>query len=45
MNLDPEKVHQMGLSEVAHIKKEMSGILTAEGYADDTNSIGEMMDN
>lgn len=39
----PEEVHQIGLSEVARIKKEMWDILIAEGYTDTTVSIGEMI--
>ena len=39
-NLDPEEVHQIGLSEVARIKKEMQYILLTEGYADSTKTLG-----
>lgn len=39
----PEEVHQIGLSEVARIKKEMRAILTAQGYADTTQSIGKII--
>lgn len=39
----PEKVHQIGLSEVARIKTEMWNILTLEGYTDTTKSIGEII--
>lgn len=40
--LDPEQVHEMGLSEVARIKKEMNAILASEGYADSTKTMGEI---
>ncbi len=39
-NLEPEEVHQIGLSEVARIKKEMQDILLAEGYLDTTKTLG-----
>ncbi len=39
-DLDPEEVHQIGLSEVARIKNEMQDILLAEGYADTTKTLG-----
>ncbi len=39
----PEEVHQIGLSEVARIKTEMWSILEAEGYADTTKTIGEIV--
>lgn len=39
-NLDPEEVHQIGLSEVARIKNEMQSILLTEGYADSTKTLG-----
>lgn len=39
-DLDPDEVHQIGLSEVARIKSEMLAILTAEGYTDTTKTIG-----
>ncbi|WP_299223367.1 DUF885 family protein [uncultured Aquimarina sp.] len=39
-DLDPEEVHQIGLSEVARIKSEMQEILSAEGYADSTKTLG-----
>ncbi|MEQ8926612.1 MAG: DUF885 domain-containing protein [Fulvivirga sp.] len=39
----PEQVHQIGLSEVARIKKEMLDILENEGYADSTKTIGEII--
>jgi uncharacterized protein (DUF885 family) len=39
----PEKVHQIGLSEVARIKTEMWNILTLEGYTDTTKSLGEII--
>lgn len=43
LDLDPEKVHQIGLSEVARIKKEMNAILASEGYADSTKTLGEII--
>lgn len=43
--LDPEEVHQIGLSEVARIKQEMTEILEREGYADSTKTIGEVIQN
>ena len=43
--LDPEEVHQIGLSEVARIKQEMTEILEKEGYADSTKTIGEVIQN
>jgi len=42
-NYTPEEVHQIGLSEVARIKSEMWSILEAEGYADTTKTIGEIV--
>ncbi len=39
-NLDPEKVHQIGLSEVARIKNEMQIILQTQGYTDTTKTLG-----
>ncbi len=39
-NLDPEEVHQMGLSEVARLKREMWDILVSEGYTDTTKMLG-----
>jgi uncharacterized protein (DUF885 family) len=39
-NLNPEEVHQIGLSEVARIKSEMKNILLAEGYVDSTKTVG-----
>jgi uncharacterized protein (DUF885 family) len=38
--LEPEEVHQIGLSEVARIKSEMQNILLAQGYADSTMTLG-----
>jgi uncharacterized protein (DUF885 family) len=38
--LEPEEVHQIGLSEVARIKSEMQNILLAQGYADSTITLG-----
>lgn len=43
LDLDPEEVHQIGLTEVERIKKEMNAILTSEGYADSTKTIGEII--
>jgi len=42
-NLEPEEVHQIGLSEVARIKKEMLEILNAEGYIDTTKTVGAII--
>ncbi len=42
-DLDPEEVHQIGLSEVARIKSEMLEILSAEGYADSTKTLGAII--
>tara|TARA_R110002073_G_scaffold72537_1_gene177820 strand:+ start:861973 stop:863862 length:1890 start_codon:yes stop_codon:yes gene_type:complete len=39
-DLEPEEVHQIGLSEVARIKSEMKNILQTEGYADSTMTLG-----
>ena len=39
-NLDPEEVHQIGISEVARIKNEMWSILNNEGYIDSTKTLG-----
>ncbi|NOT75755.1 MAG: DUF885 domain-containing protein [Cyclobacteriaceae bacterium] len=41
VSLNPEEIHNIGLSEVARIKKEMWEILKSEGYKDTTRSIGE----
>jgi uncharacterized protein (DUF885 family) len=38
--LEPEEVHQIGLSEVARIKSEMQNILLAQGCADSTITLG-----
>ena len=43
-DLDPEEVHQIGLSEVERIKAEMNTILISEGYADSTKTMGEIME-
>ncbi len=43
LNLDPEEVHQIGLSEVERIKKEMHVILVCEGYADSTKTLGDII--
>lgn len=42
-DLNPEEVHQIGLSEVARIKSEMKNILLAEGYADTTKTLGAII--
>ncbi|AFU68676.1 hypothetical protein P700755_001843 [Psychroflexus torquis ATCC 700755] len=42
-NLNPEEVHQIGLSEVARIKSEMKNILLAEGYVDSTKTVGAII--
>lgn len=42
-DLNPEEVYALGLAEVARIKKEMNTILEAEGYADSTKTIGELI--
>lgn len=39
-DLNPEEVHQIGLSEVSRIKKEMQNILLSEGYSDSTKTLG-----
>lgn len=41
VDLDPETIHNIGLSEVARIKREMWDILKSEGYKDTTKTIGE----
>ena len=43
LGLDPEDVHQLGLTEVARIKSEMNAILSSEGYADSTKTLGEII--
>ncbi len=43
LDLDPEDVHQLGLTEVARIKNEMNAILSSEGYADSTKTLGEII--
>jgi len=42
-DLDPEEIHNIGLSEVARIKKEMWEILIPKGYTDTTQTIGAMV--
>lgn len=42
-NYTPEQVHQIGLSEVDRIKAEMLDILTSQGYADTTKTIGDII--
>lgn len=44
LNLDPEEVHQIGLSEVERITKEMNEILSYEGYADSTKTLRAIME-
>jgi uncharacterized protein (DUF885 family) len=39
----PQEVHEIGLSEVARIKKEMLEILASQNYADSTKVIGEII--
>ena len=39
----PEEVHQIGLSEVARIKTEMRDILSIQGYADTTKTLGKII--
>jgi len=41
--LDPYQVHQIGLSEVARIKKEMFEILKSQGYEDSTKTLGAII--
>ena len=43
LDLKPEEVHQIGLSEVTRIKKEMNEILASEGYADSTKTLGQII--
>lgn len=42
-NYTPEQVHNIGLSEVDRIKKEMWDILIGQGYTDTTKAIGEVI--
>lgn len=42
-NYTPEQVHQIGLSEVDRIRKEMWDILLSQGYTDTTRSLGEVI--
>ena len=42
-DLTPEEVHQIGLSEVKRIKKEMWDILISQGYTDTTKALGEVI--
>ena len=39
----PEEVHNLGLSEVARIKSEMSAILEAENYSDSSKTMGQII--
>lgn len=39
----PEEIHQIGLAEVARIKKEMQDILLNQGYADTSKTIGRII--
>ncbi|WP_136480805.1 DUF885 domain-containing protein [Cognatitamlana onchidii] len=43
LDLDPEEIYAIGLSEVARIKQEMNAILETVGYADSTKTIGEII--
>lgn len=43
VTLDPEEIHNIGLSEVARIEKEMWAILKSQGYNDTTKSIGDVV--
>jgi len=40
-DLTPAEIHEIGLSEVARIKKEMWEILISQGYADTTRTLGD----
>ena len=42
-DLPPEDIHKIGLAEVARVKREMKSILSAEGYLDNTKSLGEII--
>jgi uncharacterized protein (DUF885 family) len=42
-NYTPEQIHKIGLTEVSRIKDEMLDILRQEGYADTTQTIGEII--
>ena len=42
-DLSPEEVHNLGVSEVARIKKEMLAILESQGLADSTKTLGALM--
>lgn len=42
-NYTPEEVHQIGLSEVARIEKDMWEILISEDYTDTTQAIGALI--
>jgi uncharacterized protein (DUF885 family) len=42
-NYTPEQIHKIGLREVSRIKDEMLDILRQEGYADTTQTIGEII--
>lgn len=42
-NYTPEQIHQIGLSEVDRIKKEMWDILIGQNYADTSKAIGEVI--
>jgi len=44
-NLDPEEIHQIGLSEVARIKSEMWDIIINEGYTDTTKTLVDVIHN
>ena len=42
-DLDPEEIYNIGLSEVERIEKEINAILIAEGYADSSKTIGQII--
>jgi uncharacterized protein (DUF885 family) len=42
-DLDPEEIFNLGLSEVNRIEKEINAILIAEGYADSSKKIGQII--
>jgi len=43
VSLDPEEIHNIGLSEVSRVEKEMREILISQGYKDTTKTIGEVV--
>ena len=42
-DLKPEEVHDIGISEVARLKKEMLDILKNQNYVDTTKTLGELI--